>query len=87
MTATKKKKTVGRPRKVVDNTATAEPKPTVKDVLTLEQRMAIGKARNAMANMVIAYRQMRHPTTHDVFALNEAYDELQDVYHAAWSDR
>ena len=87
MTATKKKRGVGRPRKVVDNTVEPAPKPTVKEVLTLEQRMAIGKARNAMANMVIAYRQMRHPTTHDVFALNEAYEDLQDLYHAAWSEK
>jgi len=86
--AEKKKRPVGRPRKVVDNTKPkAEPKPTLKEVLTLEQRMAIGKSRNAMARILVAYRNMEHPTMDHVFALDQAYEDLRDLYHAAWADK
>ena len=86
--AEKKKRPVGRPRKVVDNTkSTDESKPALKDVLTLNQRMAIGKARSAMARILVSYRNMEHPTMDHVFALDQAYDDLADLYHAAWADK
>lgn len=85
--AEKRKRPVGRPRKVVDNTVKKDDTPDLNGALTWEQKMIIGKTHRALAEIMIPYIQLQHPSMDNVIQLNEAFQEFKELYNEVWNQR
>ncbi|MEC8322546.1 MAG: hypothetical protein VXZ60_02685 [Pseudomonadota bacterium] len=71
--AEKKKRPVGRPRKVVDNTVDSDPP----KILTKDHQLQMLHLINATSDVLRSYRFFQHPDMQDIIQLSKAHDHFQ----------